>query len=325
MYIHRIVIDADRINSRGGIPAMNFLEATHDVGLIEIFQTSTLAAEFRTWPQGQQKARNYTAIGGNSLVYVTNSRAADGALGTSGRESRFMEIHRVVFGEPASDEEKRKHDMRDSLHIDQANQHDADFFVTGDNAILRAGPALAAIGIGVRVCSAEDCAREVSKYFSQAYGTSDSSALTKRLNQEGPILLGSNSCGGTAFADAESGETLLAFERTEAGVGIRSIVRADDGSLLLTILPGQPLSFAQPGAEVRMEVGPAPLILGDKHCRSFAITSRAQPVLSGRVLRNGRLLIYNVSLRNKSGRLVFRVARDALECSGGTISAYAAP
>jgi hypothetical protein len=211
------------------------------------------------------------------------------------------------------------------LHIDQANQHDADFFITRENAILRAAPALAAIGISTRVCSAEDCVRDVSRYFSQAYGTSDPSTLTQRLNQEGPILLGANSCGATAFADAESGENLLAFERTETGVGIRCIVRADDGSLLLTIVPGQPLSFAQPGAEVSMEVGPAPLVLGDKHCRSFAITACGQPALSGRLLRNGRLLIYNVSLRNRSGRLVFRVARDALECSGGTISAYAAP
>jgi hypothetical protein len=144
------------------------------------------------------------------------------------------------------------------------------------------------------------------------------SELAQRLDQEGPILLGSNSCGGTAFVDAESGESLLAFERTETGVGIRSIVRGEDGSVLLIIVPGHPLSFPNPGAEVRMEVGPAPLVVGDKHCRSFAITSCEQPVLCGRLLRNGRLLIYNVSLRNRSGRLVFRVARDALECSGGT-------
>lgn len=304
---------------------MNALEAMHDAGLVEIFQTSTLAAEFRTWPPGQQKARDYAVIGGSDLVYVTNGRAADGALGTSGRESRFMEVHRVVFGEPASDEEKLKHDMRDSLHIDQAYQHDADFFVTGDNGILRAALALAAIGIGTRVCSAEDCVREVTDYFSQAYGTTDWSELAQRLNEEGPILLGSNSCGGTAFFDAESGECLLAFERTETGIGIRSVVRGEDGSILLTITPDQPLSFTQPGAEVRMEVGPAPLVVGDKHCRSFAITSCEQPVLCGRLLRNGRLLIYVVSLRNRSGRLVFRVARDALECSGGIISAYSVP
>lgn len=304
---------------------MNLLEAMHDAGLIEIFRTSTLAAEFGTWPPGRQKARGYAVIGGSSLVYVTNGRAADGALGTSGRASRFMEVHRVVFGELASDETRRKHDMRDALHIDQANQHDADFFVTGDNAVLRAAPALAAIGIGPRVCSAEDCVREVTEYFSQAYGTTELAGLAQRLKQEGPILLGSNSCDGTAFVDAESGESLLAFERTEAGVGVRSVVRGEDGSILLTIVPGQPLSFPHPGAEVRMEVGPAPLVVGDKHCRSFAITYCEQPVLCGRLLRSGRLLMYSVSLRNRSGRLVFRVARDALECSGGTISAYSAP
>jgi hypothetical protein len=136
MYIHRVVIDANRINTRGAIEAMNRLETFHDAGLVEIFQTSTLPVEFRSWPRGIDKARNYTVIGGNSMVYLTDSNVADSSLGAGAGESRFMEIHDVVFGAPASAEDVRVGNMRDALHIDQADQHDADFFVADDGAIL---------------------------------------------------------------------------------------------------------------------------------------------------------------------------------------------
>jgi hypothetical protein len=325
MYIHRIVIDADRINTRGGIAAMNCLEAFHDAGLVEILQTSTLPVEFLKWPRGQRKARRYDVIGGSNMVYVTNSNIADSRLGTSGRESRFMEIHRVVFGEPASDEEKRKHDMRDALHIDQASQHDADYFITCDGVILDAAPKLVAIGIGTRVCTAENCVAEIAAYFIRHYGTSEPSALAQRLSQEGPIFLGSNSCGGIAITDVESGEELLALWLSDSGVAIRTIIRGQDGGRLLTVIPGKPFVFEGPGPSIRMEVGPAPLLVGDKHCRSFAVTSSGNPLFAGRVLRSGRLLVHDVSLYNKSGLLAVCVVRDALEVAGVTFSEVLAP
>jgi hypothetical protein len=93
-------------------------------------------------------------------VYLINSNVADSSLGSNGCESRFMEIHRIVFGEPASAEKKRINDMRDALHIDLANQQDVDFFITDEKAILRAAPGLAANGIHTRICTAENCAAE---------------------------------------------------------------------------------------------------------------------------------------------------------------------
>jgi hypothetical protein len=324
MYIHRIVIDANRINTRGRIAAMNSLEALHDAGLIEIFQTSTLPVEFLPWPPGKQKALKYAVISGSSMVYLTDSNVADAQVGSSGRASRHIEIHQSIFGQPSLGVD-RLNDMRDALHIDQANQHDADFFVTDERVILNASPALAAIGIGTRVCSAEDCLSDVQTYFAKNYGTTDVATLVHVLGQAGPILLGSNSCGGTAFTDLESGETLLAFERTCTGIGIRAVIRGKDGSLLLTIAPAQAFSFASPDAQVRMEVGTAALTLGEQRCRSFAITVNEEPVLAGRVLRNGRLLLHNASLYSKRGRLVLRVTRDALELSGGSVSAHPAP
>jgi len=328
MYIHRIVIDANLINTRGGITAMNRLEALHDAGLVEVFQTSTLAADFRQgkqFPQGQQKARRYATIGSSSTAYLTNTNVADSQLGASGRESRFMEIHRVVFGEPASEEAKRANNMRDALHIDQASQHDADFFITNDGEILPAASRLDAAGIGTRVCTAEDCLARVTAYFAERYGTTDLQALVQLLSQEGPVIVGSNGCGGVAFADVETGEELLAFQLGDAGAAIRAIIRRRDGAKVVTVVPGHPISFEGPGPSICMEVGLAPVLVGDKHCRSFAITENGSPMLAGRILRLGRLLIHEARLYTKSGRLALRVAREVLELSGATVSELLAP
>jgi hypothetical protein len=108
-------------------------------------------------------------------------------------------------------------------------------------------------------------------------------------------------------------------------VGIRATIRAEGGEKLLSIVPGQPLLFDCPGADVRMEVGAAPLLLGDKRCRAFSIRAGVQQVLAARALRGGRLLVHHASLRNSSGRVVFKIAKDVLESSGGTIAAFASP
>jgi hypothetical protein len=230
-----------------------------------------------------------------------------------------MEIHQTVFGEPATDNNKRENDMRDALHIDQAHQHNADFFITDDRAILDAGPALAARGIGTPICTVEDCLAEISAYFGHHYGTTDRLFLARRLGQDGPIILGSSSFGSVAFTDTESGEELLAFQLGAGGAEMRAIVRAPNGARLMSVVPGRPIVFDEPGSSIAMEVGPAPLAVGDKTCRSFAVEAGEELLLAGRILRSGRLLMHDVTLHNKSGRLVLRVTRDVLEVGGVAI------
>src|SRR6266542_5207325 len=100
MYIHRVVIDANRINAQGKIPAMTALEAMDAAGVVEIFQTSTMSVEMKPYVAGKQKSAKYTKIGGNELVYTTaDSNVADTQLGACGRESRLDEIHRIIFEE----------------------------------------------------------------------------------------------------------------------------------------------------------------------------------------------------------------------------------
>lgn len=324
MYVHRIIIDANQINTRGGILAMNSLEALHAVGLVEIYQTSTLPIEFHNWERGRTKASNYTVVGGSNMTFLASGGRPDSSPGTPSKESRFMAIHQMVFGEPNESENRRNHDMRDALHIDQANQNHADFFVTDEKAMLRASPSLRTAGIDTLVCSAEACLQAVQDYFTNAYGTTDIPTLQSTLQMSGPILLGSNSCGGSAFVDHETGETLLAFLCTNHGATIMARIRTPDGRLSLSIDPGKPLQFHDPGLRVHSEVGPSPIQIGDKTCRSFSINTadaKPEPVMAARWLRNDRLLFYQLTMHSASGRLAVRVDRSDLRLSGVTVNA----
>jgi hypothetical protein len=321
MYIFRIVIDANLINARQGIAAMNSLEALHKAGLVEIFQTSTLPVEMRPYPPGHQKARQYATLGSSSSVYLTKGNVADSQPGTSGRKSKDWVIHQLIFGEPALEEKKRLNDMRDALHVDQANQHDADFFITHERRILDASPKLAAQGFTTRVCKAQNCLDEIIAYFERHYGTADPTALGRLLDQDGPVLLGSNSCGGTILTDVEHNEELLAFEMTDSGVAIRATLRGSNGAKLLTIQPGQRPTFEAPDAEITSEVGPSPLRIGEESARSFAVTANGTLLLAGRILQTGRLLMHDVCLYNKSGRLSVHVTRDVMKLDCVVVSA----
>lgn len=328
MYIHRIVIDANLINARGRISAMNALETLDEVGLVEVFQTSTLAADFRqgsAYSQGQQKARRYATLGSSAMVYLTNTDVADSQSGASGRESRFMEVHRALFGDPASDEMLRANQMRDALHVDQAAQHGADFFVTADGDILAAAEALSAMGIRSCVCTADDCLAAVTNYFSTHYGTGDVGTLSELLSGVGPVVLGSNSCGDITCVDVETGEPLLGFRYENSTVEVRASIRGADGERVATIAPGRPVVFEKPGPSIVMEVGPAALLIGDKHCRSFAVTLADGVALAGRVLRSGRTLVHEARFHAASGQLALQVRREVLELHGVNVLEGRAP
>lgn len=317
MYIHRVVIDANRINARGRIEAMNCLDAYHTMGAIELLQTSTLPVEFLTAPLQREKAREYDVIGGSALVYLTSGNVADAYPGTPIQESRLSEIERLLFGtKPFPTDRIRVQSQRDALHVDQAWQHGADYFVTDDRKILDGASALAAAGITLGIYSAEDCENNLTKYFVRHYGTSDPATLAALVRNEGPLLLGSNSSSGIAFIDVITGEELLAFEVSETRIALRAIIRGPVGDRWLTIVPSQPFVFDGPDASISIDAGPSPLLFGDKFCRAFAISSASKTLLAGRMLRYGRFLLHHACLHGTSGREAIRITRDNLEIDG---------
>ena len=186
MYIYRIVIDTNRINARGNCKAMNRLEELHKAGVVEIFQTSTLKTELIPYPPGLEKAKDYTTIGGGNSWQLPGNNMLVSNGGTPSIESQVMQIQNIIFGQ-----HKRfiRNNFIDALHIDQANQNDADFFVTDEKKILNSASRLSEAGIRTHICTDKFCETEILKYFELHYKTSDAQRLSELLQETGPILL----------------------------------------------------------------------------------------------------------------------------------------
>ncbi len=296
---------------------MTALEHLHQSGLVEIFQTSTLPVEFQNWPLGKEKAAGYAVLGGSTTACLTPGNL-DSLLGTPSHISLFLQIHNIAFG--GIDTHHRINDLRDALHIDQANQNHTDFFVTNEKQLLAANASLRSIGVEVSICDADDCLSAILESFKRDYGTSQPSDLTEILADSGPIFLGSNSCGGTEFVDNISGESLLGFVRTDNGAALCATLRTSEGHLGLSIIPGVPLRFHVPALRIYGETGPSPFLVGNETCRSFSIVDQnEQAVMAARMLRNGRLMFYQLKLRNQLGEVVVALDRGELSVRDATI------
>lgn len=321
MYIHRIVIDADRINARGQRVAMNYLEQLCQLGLVEILGTTTLPVDVprHKFEKGHVKGTSYPRIGSDGVFYLTKGQVPDGNVGVPAGRSRFQEIHGTIFGHLSRSDKQQEHDRRDALHVDQANQNHADFFITGEKHILTAGQALTALGIKPIVCSDDECLALVQKHFAEYFGTTDPQQLKARLDSLGPVLVGSNSCGNTQFMDVLVNEELLAFDVTSDSITITANVYNDKGALLLKVTPGKPLQFMGPGFSVSGESGgrlPAVVLLGEERVSAFAIVDENEDaVFAGRMLTSGRLLIYYARLHNRDGQVAIEVKNGSLATS----------
>jgi len=318
MYIHRVVIDANRVNARGGIAAMNKLEVYHRAGLIELLQTSTLPVEFLSAPRQRAKAAQYDVVGGTGFVYLTRGPVADAYPGTPINPSKVHEIERIVFGGNFASEAIRIRSQTDALHVDQAWQHGVDYFVTCDGAILAAAPALTAAGVKLCVCTDEHCAAALDRFFVERYGTSDVTQLELKINTEGPILIASNDTHQIQFTDIATGDELLSIGMNGGKITICTTVRDTAGAALVVVSPGEPFSFVRDGASINVMAGDSPLLLGDKCCRSFAVCANSVPVLAGTMLRSGRFLLHHALISNRFGHLALRVTKDTLMLDGVT-------
>lgn len=295
---------------------MNMLEKYHRAGAIELLQTSTLPVEFLSASRQRAKAAQYDVIGGMGFVYLTGGQVADAYPGTPINPSRAPEIEHLLFGDKFASEAIRVRSQRDVLHVDQAWQHGVDYFVTCDGAILAAASALTAIGVTLCVCTAEHCQAALEQFFLERYGTPDFAQLETKLEHEGPILVASNSAHQIQFTDSTTGDELLSIRTRERQITVCTTVRDTAGVALVLISPGKPLSFPRDGASINIMAGESPLLLGDKYCRSFAVSINGVTALAGRMLRSGRFLLHDALLYSTSGRTALSICRDTLILNG---------
>jgi hypothetical protein len=263
MYIHRVAIDANQANARGGLAAMTELERLHDACLIEIVCTSTIETDLRSEPQ-REKVSKYDRIHADGIYYLAGTPLADATPGPVLRKSRFLEIYKSVFGEFS--QAAKLNSLRDALHLDQCWQNMVDYFVTDDKALYNCGD------IDFTVCDAENCLERLREHFQKTEGTAQIGDLSRKLAESGPVILGSNSSGAFECCLGGDEDPLLRVEIGSGELSVYCTIRNDLGNTLIKILPGKEFEFSEGNANVHLLAGPSPLKLGTRQCKSFSIT-----------------------------------------------------
>jgi hypothetical protein len=318
MYIHRIAIDANRINARGGIPEMTVLERYHDAQVIEIVQTSTLKADFLTGPaMYREKAAKYRTIGSSGDFYVGDGSVADAVPGATGTDSRWSEILRIIFPKRAANPSVQ--DRRDALHVDQAMQNAVDWFVTEDDAIIQAQPNLLAAGIDLRIGDAPNVLAAIEGYFQSRHGTLDVDVLRTELIRDfhsHPVIVGSNCVGIWELTDPTSGESVFFTRVVGDLLGIGAVLRDSNGQRLVTIEPGAAPKFECPGPSLILMGGESHLLVGEQPCMNFAVSFEGRTMLEGRVARSGHIVISRGFFRSSTGATLATINRESLTLRG---------
>lgn len=320
MYIHRIVIDANCINAKGRMDAMNELEAYHDSGIIEILKTTTIDAEFQTAPLQKNKATKYITIGGSCHAQMGEGGGADAMPGAVSGDSQFYKYYTAIFGEESSDTDRRR-SLRDCLHIDQAILNNSDYFVTNEKALLRGGELVSSIRDNIAIVTPEDCLNRLHSYFSKHYGSASVDILAEKVKSEWPVILGSNTCFGFAIKDPSNGDVLLSSRIKDGSLIIATKVRNESGNLILEIIEGEKIKFSSDKASVSL-MGFGPLIVGDKSYNQMSVGQGERVYLSVRAISSGRVLFDRVNLCSMDGQRKLTVSGEMMELKGLSLGPY---
>jgi hypothetical protein len=317
MYIHRIIIDANCINAKGRLDAMNELESYHSAGLVEILKTTTLDAEFRTAPLRKAKGKKYLTIGGAGVAQMGNDRAPDAMPGAVTGDSQFYHYYIEIFGEHKTGADRRR-SLRDCLHIDQAILNNSDYFVTYERALIEGGKKVEAIRNNIEILTPEACLKTIQNYFKNNYGTCRADDLVTRLNSAGPVILGSNTTFGFSIQDPTNGDVLLSSFIKDGSLVIEVQVRNEDGDLILDIVEGKKTEFHSNGASVRL-MGHGPLVVGENSCNQMCIGKAGYAYLAVRAISSGRVLFHRVNLTSRDGQRKITIKGEMMELKGLSI------
>lgn len=313
MYIHKIVIDANCINARGGLKAMTELEEYHNVGVIEILQTSTLKKEFSKVLFFKNKADKYQTISGSSYVGSLDDRHPEALAGGVIGNSMFGLFSKLF---PNKKSGKDLHNsIRDSLHIEQAILNYCDYFVTNEKALLKGGKEIPEIRDHINVVDPCECLEEINAYFQKCCNSSEPSFLGDELKRSGPIILGSNSCYGfSAFEDRTKNHILSAY--VESG---KLMVDADfydsTGKKELKISPGK-TSFTT-GSDLSINCGGrGRMVIGKSEINHFMIGDENQIKLAGRITHAGLAIFFIVNMNGAEPKNSISVSGESLILQG---------
>lgn len=316
MYQLRLVVDANCLNAKGRLPAMNELQRYHEAGAIELIVTSTLAAEVDRESSQAAKARTYQSVGGQmySIQGVPGMQSMQGA---TLRQSRMALLHSKLFPHSLSGHALTRA-VRDCLHVDQAQMNAADIFVTSDKRLHHAQEILRSVSVPLAVESPERALVLVKDHVRARIGTNDLQRVKAHVDDLGPVILGSNSVGDCSFTTGQHADTLLAFRVQNGLLHVSGALRDETGQIAIVLRPGSSPEF--PGHKASLtQVGRGPLLVSSEPSGSFTIEIDEHPVLAVRTSHTGRAVVFAMELRDDTGRLVASVQSESLTLQGANL------
>lgn len=316
MYPLRLVVDANCLNAKGRLPAMNELQRYHDIGAIELIVTSTLPAEVDRGSSQAAKARTYQSIGGQffSIQGVSGMQSMRGA---TLRPSRMQLLHTKLFGYNLKGHTLTRA-IRDCLHVDQAQMNAAEILVTNDKRLHRAQDILKSEGVPLSVTSPERALVMVKEHLSASIGTDDLQKTKRHVENLGPIVLGSSSVGNCSFTAGPSQETLLSLRIDKGLLQIAGTLRDENGEVAIVLRPGTSPEFPIPKASLT-QVGRGPLLVSSEPFGSFVVELGDRPILAVRMSHTLRAVVFAMELRDETGRIVASVERETLTLQGANL------
>jgi hypothetical protein len=109
---------------------------------------------------------------------------------------------------------------------------------------------LAARGVQLAVDTPEQSLARVRNYYLKTIGSEDLERVGKVAQEQGPVILGSNSCGNCSFVAGHPEEVLVSIKIDDGLLHIAGRFRDEDGQLLIELSPGKRPTFSRPGARL---------------------------------------------------------------------------
>ncbi len=332
-YIQTVVIDANVINARNNINAMNEIENFFALGIIQMEKTSALNVEFKNhYNLGEVKASLYGTIYGPNWIGHT-----DGLLSGGERESLMEKIYSIIWGKvwmKGNSDQKAylERSFRDAIHLDISYMNCIDYFITNEKILIEKRNELNANGIDVNIVTPEECLKALKENIKQDTGTDDPKLVSIILSKFYPLVLGSNDCTNVNIQDPKDEEILFRTYWDNDILQIEATVYSKEGKKLSQIYPNsEPIIFdddsyvhvSDPAPkEYKISVNKNTIVgqylrIANNSCSHFTIGDRSNNYLVGRILPSGHLSL-NGSIYNKQGDLIVEINKRELKTQNMT-------
>jgi hypothetical protein len=195
----------------------------------------------------------------------------------------------------------------------------ADIFVTNDKRLHSGTSLLATRGIQLMICAPEEALDYVSCYFARTVGAETLERVKAAAEDEGPVILGSNSCSGCSFIAVRGEENLATIEIRDDRLCIEARFRDENGQAIVELKHGQKPHFPVPGAAVT-QVGEGPILVAEKPGAAATVTSDRKTHFAVRMTHTRRAVIYEMELRDQTGQSVVAVQKESLVLQGAKMT-----